>query len=102
MRLFSGTLPGNRSLFSGGCEHGDVATKPHASTKSRVVLSLPKSRCDCVFYMEEKVDHLHGFQRRVQEELNRCPVGPYVGPFDQSESLNLILQLPNSTLTYEE
>ena len=47
--------------------------------------------------MEEKVDHLHGFQRRVQEELNRCPVGP-----DQNESLNLSLQRPNSTLTYEE
>ena len=44
----------------------------------------------------------HGFQRRVQEELNRCPVGPYVGPFDQNESLNLSLQLSNSTLTYEE
>ena len=65
-------------------------------------LSFPKSRCARVFTNAENINHLHGFQRRVQEEYNRCPVGPYVGPFDQNESLNLSLQLPNSTLTYDE
>ena len=35
-------------------------------------------------------------------EYNTCPVGSYAGPYDQNESLNLSLQLPNSNLNYEE
>ena len=71
-------------------------------TQTSYMLSFPKSRCARVFSLEENVDPLHGFERRVQIEYNSCPVGPFVGPFDQNESLNLNLQLPNSNLTFEE
>jgi hypothetical protein len=39
-----------------------------------------------------------GYQGRIQEEFNKCPVGPY----DQNESIDLSLQLANSTLNYDK
>ena len=65
-------------------------------------LSFPNSRSVHVFSNLKNIELLHGFQGRVQEEFNRCPVGPYVGPYDQNESLDLSLQLPNSALNYEK
>ena len=65
-------------------------------------LSFPSSRSVHVFSNLKNIELLHGFQGRVQEEFNRCPVSPYVGPYDQNESLDLSLQLPNSTLNYEK
>ena len=64
--------------------------------------SFPNSRSVPVFSNLKNIELLHGFQGRVQEEFNRRPVGPYVGPYDQNESLDLSLQLPNSTLNHEK
>lgn len=71
-------------------------------TKESYKLSFPESRHVRVFSNLINVDQLNGFHGRVQGEYNNCPVGPYVGPFDQNESLNLNLQLPKSSLTFEK
>lgn len=64
-------------------------------------LSFPRSRSVRVFSNLKDIDLLDGFEGRVQKEYNECPVGSYVGPYDQNESLSLSLQLPNSNLDYE-
>ena len=71
-------------------------------TKESYKLSFPESRHVRVFSNLINVDQLNGFHGRVQGEYNNCPVGPFVGPFDQNESLNLNLQLPKSSLTFEK
>ena len=35
---------------------------------------------------------LDGFKGRLQKEYNMCPVGPYYGPYDQNENLELSYQ----------
>jgi hypothetical protein len=65
-------------------------------------LSFPKSRTDrqAVPNLENFVE-LDGFKGRIQKEYNVCPVGPYAGPYDQNENLELKIQLPKSNLDYE-
>ena len=65
-------------------------------------LSLPKSRNSRNFSKLKTTEVLDGFKGRVQSEYNQCPVGAYVGPYDQNETLNLSIQLPNSDLDFDK
>ena len=65
-------------------------------------LSFPKSRIDRqTLSNHENIVKLDGFKGRLQKEYNACPVGPYSGPYDQNENLELKIQLPKSNLDYE-
>ena len=65
-------------------------------------LSFPKSRIDRqTFSNHENIVKLDGLKGRLQKEYNVCPVGPYSGPYDQNENLELKIQLPKSNLDYE-
>ena len=64
--------------------------------------SLPKSRINRNFSKHTVSPLFDGFKDRVQKEYNVCPVGAYVGPYDQNEKLELSVQLPNSNLDYEQ
>ena len=86
---------------------GTAFLKCHVLVKtedgSDVSLSLPESRQtrECVPQEDlELLEHLAGFKGRIQGEYNTDPIGPYMGPFDQSESLPLRIQLPLSRLNY--
>ena len=45
---------------------------------------------------------LDGFEGRIQMEYNKNPMGPYMGPYDQAETLPLSIQLPQSKMTYDK
>ena len=45
---------------------------------------------------------LDGFDGHLQIEYNRSPVGPYQGPYDQNEALDLSIQLPDSDLDFRK
>ena len=75
----------------------------HVSVKtedgSEVFLTLPESRQTRENLPQEDhvvLEHLVGFKGRMQKEYNKDPIGPYMGPFDQSEKLPLNIQLPQS------
>ena len=42
------------------------------------------------------------FKGRVQKEYYSNPMGPYIGPYDQSENIPLSPQLPRSRMTYKK
>ena len=69
--------------------------------KGSFELSFPKSRHDRKFSNCKPVERFNSFQGRIQKEYNTCPVGEYVGPYDQNETLNLSVQLPQSNLDFE-
>ena len=72
---------------------------------SEVSLSLPECRQTRESVSQgdlEVLEHLDGFKGRNQEEYNTNPIGPYMGPIDQSESLPLKIQLPLSQLNYRK
>lgn len=69
----------------------------------QLVLSMPESRITRETCSTEDLavsEHLVGFKGRIQKEYNTDPIGPYMGPFDQSKQLSLKLQLPQSELSY--
>ena len=39
-------------------------------------------------------------EQRIQNDYNSCPVGPFMGPYDQHKSLNLSSQLETSDLDF--
>ena len=43
-----------------------------------------------------------GFERRIQNEYNQSPIGPYEGPFDQNPKVPIFAQLLHSRLSYED
>ena len=66
-------------------------------------LSFPKSRIDRhTFSNHANIVKLDGFKGRLQKEYIVCPVGPYSGPYDQNENLELKIQLLKSNLDYEK
>ena len=65
------------------------------------ILSFPKSRIERQAFPDlENNVVLDGFKGRIQKQYNGCPVGPYAGPYDQNENLELKTQLPKSNLDY--
>ena len=66
----------------------------------KFTLSLPKSRIRPDELEVSDFVELDSFLGRVQREYNMCPVGPYAGPYDQNENLELSVQLPKSDLDY--
>merc|ERR1719318_1355068 len=86
---------------------GTVFLKCHVLVKtedgSEVDLTLPESRQTRENCPQEDLvvlEHLVGFKGRMQQEYNKEPIGPYMGPFDQSEKLPLNIQLPQSQLDF--
>ena len=65
-------------------------------------LFFPCSRIARDFSQFKTVTTLTGFEGRIQNEYNRNPVGQYMGPYDQSEYLELNAQLPKSDLDFEK
>ena len=68
-------------------------------------LRFPKSR---IYQGEEKEigfpesnEILTGFKKRIYEEYNSSPVGPYEGPYDQHPQIPLNAQLWKSKLDYD-
>ena len=60
---------------------------------SEVSLSLPECRQTRESVSQgdlEVLEHLDGFKGRIQEEYNTNPIGPYMGPFDQSERFSFL------------
>ena len=43
-----------------------------------------------------------GVEGRLQKEYNSCPVGQFVGPYDQNEALPLNIQLPEADLDFNK
>ena len=85
------------------CGKAAVFLKCYVSVKtedgSEVFLTLPESRRTRENLHQEDLavlEHLVGFKGRMQKEYNKDPIGPYMGPFDQSEKLPLNIQLPRS------
>ena len=86
---------------------GTVFLKCHVSVKaedgSEVDLTLPESRQTIESCPQEHhvvLEHLDGFKGRMQNEYSKDPIGPYMGPLDQSEKLPLNIQLPQSQLDF--
>ena len=65
-----------------------------------VELCFPKSR---VKRLESgnKTREFYGFKKRVQREYNEHLVGQFMGPYDQHETLNLGIQLPDTDINYQ-
>ena len=40
--------------------------------------------------------------QRIQNDFNSCPVGPFIGPYDQHKSLNLRCQLATPDLDFDQ
>ena len=72
------------------------------NTKEEFILKFPLSRIQRDFSDMGVTEALSGFDGRLQREYNKSPVGPYMGPYDQNESLGLNVQLPTSTLDYDQ
>ena len=83
--------------------HSELISSPlnlEIALSDDVLLSFPKSRIKRDVSKNIKTEYLSGFHRRVQKEYNRHPVGQYMGPYDQNESLQLSIQLPNTSLEF--
>lgn len=65
-------------------------------------LRLPVSRIKRDFDNLKVTEVLSGAQRRMQKEYNSCPVGQFVGPYDQNEALHLSIQIPEADLDFEK
>ena len=66
-------------------------------------LTFPESRKDkSTPFTENHSSFSESWQSRVQTEYNDCPVGPYVGPYDQASCLPLSVQLPGSVLYFDK
>ena len=65
-------------------------------------ISLPESRVDRSSFSLDIRERFEDstWMFRVQKEYNSSPVGPYVGPYDQSECVPLSAQLCKSDLNY--
>ena len=71
-------------------------------TNEEFSLSFPLSRIDRDISKLNVTDCLDGFNSHLQIEFNKCPVGPYQGPYDQNEALDLKIQLPDSDLNFKK
>ena len=72
---------------------------------SKMNLSMPASRQTRESLSQEErsvSETLSGFKGRIQKEFNTDPMGPYMGPYDQSEKIAMKVQLPCSELSYAE
>jgi hypothetical protein len=65
-------------------------------------LSFPLSRLNRDFSKLNVTVSLDGFDGHLQIEYNKSPVGPYQGPYDQNEALDLSIQLPDSDLDFKQ
>ena len=63
-------------------------------------LRMPVSRVDQRGKSLNVIHVFSGFKRRVQNEYNESPVGPYEGPYDQDPQVPLVAQLPKTQLNY--
>ena len=77
-----------------------LETQISGESKEQFRLSFPKSRVSRDLPSIALHPKMPGFQGRIQDEYNNHPVGPYVGPYDQNEKLELNLQLPDSDLDF--
>ena len=77
-----------------------LETQISGESKEQFKLSFPKSRVSRDLPSIALHPKMPGFQGRIQDEYNNHPVGPYVGPYDQNEKLELNLQLPDSDLDF--
>ena len=66
------------------------------------LLSFPKSRLNRDLANVKVKENMSGFQGRIQKDYNHHPVGQYVGPYDQTENLDLSLQLPHSNIDFSK
>ena len=86
-------------------KHGSSALKlttTIADTTQSFCISFPQSRVARTTAKIGEIKPLQGLHKRLQDEYNRCPVGKYAGPYDQSEKLKLKIQLRKSKLNYED
>ena len=73
-------------------------------TKVQFVLHFPKSRqskANVSFETFDSNDEFDNLKRALQIEYNLSPVGPYMGPYDQSDCIPMNAQLADSTLDFE-
>ena len=72
-------------------------------TKVQFVLHFPKSRqskANVSFETLDSNDEFDNLKRALQIEYNLSPVGPYMGPYDQSDCIPMNAQLADSTLDF--
>ena len=97
---------GNNAIISDNGEHNKHLTIEtevlNLSSHEKIVLRMPMSRVNHSNKPVKKPFLFDGFKRRIQEEYNKSPVGPYEGPFDQDPLVPLSAQLPYSKLSYEQ
>ena len=79
-----------------------LETQIRMKSKEQFRLSFPKSRKNRDLSSVAIKQNMDGFQGRIQMEYNNHPVGPYVGPYDQNEKLDLCVQLPDSDLDFSD
>ena len=72
------------------------------NTNETFSLSFPLSRRGTDISNFNVTVSLDGFDGHLQVEYNKSPVGPYQGPYDQNEALDLNIQLPDSDLDYKK
>jgi predicted RNA-binding Zn-ribbon protein involved in translation (DUF1610 family) len=72
------------------------------NTNEEFCLSFPLSRMARDISNFNVAVSLDGFDGHLQVEYNKSPVGPYQGPYDQNEALDLNIQLPDSDLDYKK
>ena len=77
-----------------------LCTQISRGSQKPFTLSLPQSRMTRNFSNLKHLETLEGFNGRVQEEYNKCPIGEYAGPYDLNEKLKLDILLPNTNLDY--
>ena len=68
------------------------------------VLHFPQSRQSkekVTFETFDSNDEFDNLKRTLQSEYNSSPVGPYMGPYDQSDCIPMKAQLADSTLDFE-
>ena len=72
------------------------------NTNEEFTLSFPFSRINRDFSNLNVTVSLAGFDGHLQVEYNKSAVGPYQGPYDQNEALDLSIQLPDSDLDFKK
>ena len=73
-------------------------------TGDNFVLRFPKSRInmkEIVTNDIEKTEGMEDWKWKIQLEFNSSPIGPYMGPYDQSDCMPLSVQLTDSALEFE-
>ena len=65
-------------------------------------LQFPLSRIQRSSSNLNILEHLEGFEGRLQRDFNSSYIGPYMGPYDQNKVLKLSSQLTSSELDFEK